>query len=154
MSEVTIEAGRIERRPRTASERITQFISKTPIHIGLGLIGFIWLVPTIGLLVTSFRPRGDIQASGWWTVFAGNINFTINNYQQVITAQGMDGAFMNSVQIAVPSTLIPLTVAALAAFAFSWVISRSAVARRYPTNANTALTNSTTYKPSLSRRPI
>jgi alpha-glucoside transport system permease protein len=121
MSDVTIEAGRVEHRPRTASERLTRFISKTPIHIGLGVIGLIWLVPTIGLLVTSLRPRGEIQASGWWTVFAGNISFTVDNYRQVLTAQGMDGAFMNSVFISVPATLLPLTVAALAAFAFSWI---------------------------------
>jgi alpha-glucoside transport system permease protein len=121
MSEVTIEAGRVERRPTTLSGRIVDAISKSPIHIVLGLIALVWLLPTVGLLVTSFRPRAEIQRSGWWEVFAGNINFTIDNYRQVLDAQGMLGAFMNSVQIAVPSTLIPLTVAALAAFAFSWM---------------------------------
>jgi alpha-glucoside transport system permease protein len=121
MSEVTIEAGRVERKPTTLSGRIVDFISKTPIHIALGLIALVWLLPTVGLLVTSFRPRAEIQRSGWWEIFAGNINFTIDNYRQVLDAQGMLGAFMNSVQIAVPATVIPLTVAALAAFAFSWM---------------------------------
>ena len=67
----------------------------------------IWLLPTIGLLVTSFRPRGDIQNSGWWTTF-GSFHLTLENYQQVLNAQGMGQAFLNSLFIAIPSTLLPL----------------------------------------------
>jgi len=80
----------------------------------------IWLLPTIGLLVTSFRPRGDIQNSGWWTTF-GSFHLTLENYQQVLNAQGMGQAFLNSLFIAIPSTLIPLAVCSLAAYAFSWI---------------------------------
>ncbi|NMC30614.1 MAG: ABC transporter permease subunit [Pelolinea sp.] len=41
-----------------------------PVHIILIGMCIIWLVPTIGLLVTSFRPVQDINSSGWWTIFA------------------------------------------------------------------------------------
>jgi alpha-glucoside transport system permease protein len=104
----------------TTSARILRGLNKAPIHIALGLIALIWLLPTIGLLVTSFRPRGDIQNSGWWTTF-GSFHLTLENYQQVLSAQGMGQAFLNSLFIAIPSTLIPLAVCSLAAYAFSWI---------------------------------
>jgi alpha-glucoside transport system permease protein len=107
----------------TASGRLVRALNKTPIHIALGVIALIWLLPTIGLLVTSFRPRGDIQNSGWWTTF-GSFHLTLENYQQVLSAQGMGQAFLNSLFIAVPSTLIPLAVCSLAAYAFSWISFR------------------------------
>ena len=104
----------------TASGRLVKALGRSPIHIALGVIALIWLLPTIGLLVTSFRPRGDIQNSGWWTTF-GSFHLTLENYQQVLNAQGMGQAFLNSLFIAIPSTLLPLLVCSLAAYAFSWI---------------------------------
>jgi len=105
---------------RTFSQRLSRFISASPIHIVLGLIGLVWLLPSVGLLITSFRPSSDMRATGWWTVIT-NPNFTLDNYQRVIEAEGMAGAFLNSVFITVPSTLIPLIIASLAAFALAWI---------------------------------
>jgi alpha-glucoside transport system permease protein len=104
----------------TASARILRALNRTPIHIFLGIVALIWLAPTIGLLVTSFRPRTDIQSTGWWEVL-GTLRFTLENYQQVISAAGMGQSFINSVIISVPSTLLPLVVCSLAAYAFSWL---------------------------------
>ena len=104
----------------TTSGRLVRALGRSPIHIALGVIALIWLLPTIGLLVTSFRPRGDIQNSGWWTTF-GSFHLTLENYQQVLNAQGMGQAFLNSLFIAIPSTLLPLLVCSLAAYAFSWI---------------------------------
>lgn len=106
--------------PRTAVERITRALNKTPIHIFLGVVAIIWLAPTIGLLVTSFRPRSDIQATGWWEALT-TMRFTLTNYEQVLQSNGLLQAFVNTMVISVPSTLIPLTLASMAAFAFSWV---------------------------------
>ncbi len=107
-------------RERTTSQRIVRFLNKSPIHIGLGLIALVWLAPTVGLLVTSFRPRSDIQVTGWWESFL-QFRFTLANYQEVLTSQGMLEAFGNTFLIAVPSTLIPLALASMAAYAFSWL---------------------------------
>jgi alpha-glucoside transport system permease protein len=104
----------------TTSGRLVRALGRSPIHIALGVIALIWLLPTIGLLVTSFRPRTDIQNSGWWTTF-GSFHLTLENYQQVLNAQGMGQAFLNSLFIAIPSTLLPLLVCSLAAYAFSWI---------------------------------
>jgi len=107
----------------TASARLIRGLNRTPIHIFLGIVALIWLAPTIGLLVTSFRPRTDIQSTGWWDVIA-TLRFTLVNYQSVIEAQGMGRAFLNSLIISVPSTLLPLVVCSLAAYAFSWLTFR------------------------------
>ena len=110
----------IGERPRTLSGRIVQALNKTPIHIALGIVAIIWLAPTIGLLVTSFRPRSDIQATGWWETLS-TLRFTTENYAGVINSQGMLRAFINNIIISIPSTLLPLSFAALAAYAFSWI---------------------------------
>jgi alpha-glucoside transport system permease protein len=107
-------------KARTTSERLVQALNRAPVHIFLGLVALIWLAPTIGLLVTSFRPRSDMQSSGWWEALF-TLRFTTVNYEQVLAAQGMLGAFFNSLWISIPSTILPITIASLAAFAFSWL---------------------------------
>jgi len=77
-------------------------------------------VPTIGLLITSFRPSADMRSTGWWTVLV-EPRFTTANYERVLAGEGMGEAFLNSIWITVPSTLLPLVVAAMAAFALAWV---------------------------------
>lgn len=167
------------------------------------LIIIIWSIPTLGLLISSFRDRFDIQTSGWWTIFphrewvpvttldprelgldsqgvmevegvqgtfeefrqgiesggkritwvgnrrlgkievqeqqwAVNWNFTLDNYKQVLLGQGteiqkadgttetvpgqdMTQAFLNSVAVSIPSTVIPILIAAFGAYAFAWM---------------------------------
>ncbi len=107
-------------RPRTFSGRAVSALNRTPIHVALGAVALIWLAPTVGLLVTSFRPRSDIQATGWWEALSTG-RFTTENYSAVLTAQGMLQAFVNNLFISIPSTILPLIVASLAAYAFSWI---------------------------------
>jgi alpha-glucoside transport system permease protein len=116
---VSVLAGGVVHARPTPAGRVVAALNRTVIHVSLALIGLIWLVPTLGLLVTSFRPRSDIQATGWWDIF--NLHLTAENYRQVLEAQGMLQAFANTVFIAVPSTLLPLGICALAAYAFSWM---------------------------------
>jgi alpha-glucoside transport system permease protein len=116
----TAEAA-VSGRPQVSlSERIVGFITRTPVHLALVVIAVIWLVPTVGLAVTSFRPRSDIQASSWWSSLL-DFNFTLHNYDEVLSRTGMDVSFVNSLVITLPSTLLPLTIGALAAYAFSWI---------------------------------
>ena len=105
---------------KTRSQRLVRFLNKSPIHIALGIIAIIWLAPTVGLFVTSFRPRSDIQVTGWWESFL-QFRYTLANYAEVLSGQGMLQAFVNTLLIAVPSTLIPLVLASMAAYAFSWL---------------------------------
>ena len=73
------------------------------------IVAVIWLGPTIGLLVTSFRPRTDIQSAGWWEVF-GTMRFTLENYQQVNNAFDIGGAAATGV-VTVILTIIVATFA-------------------------------------------
>jgi alpha-glucoside transport system permease protein len=109
-------------RPRngTLSERLVRFIARTPVHIALLAISVIWLVPTVGLAITSIRPRDQIQATGWWTTF-NDFAFTLHNYELVLENARMGSSFVSSVVITVPSTILPLFIGAAAAYAFSWI---------------------------------
>jgi alpha-glucoside transport system permease protein len=110
-------------KPR-AGNAIMTFLKKTPVKIAVVLIAAIWSLPTVGLLVSSFRNQIDISASGWWTVLlhpfeAGQ--WTLSNYSDVLGAGGMAEAFINSLIVTIPATVIPITLAAFAAYAFAWM---------------------------------
>ena len=105
-------------------DKIKRFVTESPLHIVIVVIAFVWLLPTLGLLVTSFRPPGDVINSGWWTVFQQPLDFTqytLHNYQSVLTEQGLGRAFLNSLFISIPATLLPILLAGFAAYAFAWM---------------------------------
>jgi alpha-glucoside transport system permease protein len=93
------------------------------VRVILGVICFAWVVPTFGLLVTSFRSENDANTTGWWSVLGGLGNLTGSNYKEVLTNPNLDlgGAFINSVAISLPATFIPLLIAAWAAYAFTFM---------------------------------
>ncbi len=91
------------------------------LHLAVLGIMILWLVPTFGMLFNSFRTPADVSSSGWWTSIAPPWRFTLDNYEHVLNVNGLGGAFVNSLFIAIPSTVIPIAVAAFAAFAFSWM---------------------------------
>ncbi len=86
------------------------------------VIAILWTVPSLGLLITSFRPQLDIRRSGWWTVFTG-AEFTTENYNEALYGNSNDLStfFVNSFVITLPAVLIPITLALLAAYAFAWI---------------------------------
>jgi alpha-glucoside transport system permease protein len=106
---------------RTPAARLAAFVRRMPVHLTLLALGLVWLVPTVGLAITSFRPRSDILSSGWWHVGGQLSSVTLDNYSEVIHATGMGQAFLNSVYITVPATILPLALGALAAYAFAWI---------------------------------
>lgn len=87
-------------------------------------IALMWTVPTAGIFISSFREENAIKQSGWWTVFAHPFEFsqwTLENYSEVLTSSGMLDAFLNSLLVTIPATVIPITIAAFAAYAFAWM---------------------------------
>ncbi len=104
------------------NKKIARLFSRPLLHIVIIFISLMWLMPSVGLLISSFRARNDVLSSGWWTVFQHPFEFTqysLENYAQVITASGLGRAFLNSLIITIPSTIIPIMIAAFAAYAFA-----------------------------------
>jgi alpha-glucoside transport system permease protein len=85
-------------------------------------IAIIWTVPTLGLLITSFRPQLDVLKSGWWTAFKDPV-FTLDNYRTVLSSgsEGIGQSFVNSIVITIPAVVLPLVLASLAAYGFAWI---------------------------------
>ena len=91
------------------------------VHVVLIVLMIIWLLPTIGLLVNSLRTSADISSSGWWTALFPPTGLTLDSYAAVLSESGIADAFVNSLFITIPATVIPIFVAAFAAYAFSWM---------------------------------
>jgi len=85
-------------------------------------IAILWTIPTLGLLITSFRPELDIRRSGWWSFFSDPA-LTLENYNEVLygSSTNISTALINSLVITIPAVVIPLTLALLAAYAFAWI---------------------------------
>lgn len=118
----------------TASVETRQYVAKQPsilarifdrwlIKLAILAIVIIWVIPTLGVLISSFRPGGLVNATGWWTVFTnlGNNEWTFENYDAVLNSEGFGNAFLNSLSVTIPATVIPITIAAFAAYAFAWM---------------------------------
>jgi alpha-glucoside transport system permease protein len=103
---------------------LKHLILRVPLHLILLSFTAIWMVPTLGLFVTSLRSPQDVFSTGWWSVFAHLFNldqYTFANYLQVIYRQGLGRSFLNSLTISIPATLISTLLAAKAAFGFAWM---------------------------------
>lgn len=101
--------------------RLRKILSRWPLHVILIVTALLWMTPTVGLLVSSFRPATDVASSGWWTAFQTPFEFTLDNYSDVLSQNRMGQSFLNSLIITIPGTVIPIMVAAFAAYAFAWM---------------------------------
>lgn len=119
---VVAEVAAAAPRPaRVEAERRRIDLGSLPLNVALVLLTAVWIVPTLALLVSSFRPRFLINTTGWWQALVPPFQFTLNNYREVLDTYSIGTAFVNSLTIAIPATVIPITIAAFAAYAFSWM---------------------------------
>jgi alpha-glucoside transport system permease protein len=91
------------------------------LHTALIVLMVIWAIPTLGLFVNSFRPATEAFGTGWWSALFPPYNFTFENYAHVLGQSNIGTNFLNSLFISIPATVIPIFVAAFAAYAFSWM---------------------------------
>jgi alpha-glucoside transport system permease protein len=110
--------GKVQRRARLATTKLT---SPWASFIAI-LLAFLWTMPTLGLLVTSFRPDTEIRSSGWWNVLT-NPELTLDNYENALFggSTNLINYFINSLVITIPASLIPISIALLAAYGFAWI---------------------------------
>ena len=107
-----------------AAGRTRKRLSRPWASIASIAIAFLWTIPTLGLFISSFRPRDQIQTTGWWTFFA-DPEVTLENYVDVLqsgtTQLTILESFVNSIAITIPATVVPLMIASMAAYAFAWI---------------------------------
>jgi alpha-glucoside transport system permease protein len=86
------------------------------------------LIPTIGIVGTSFRTMDAVNSSGWWTVITSPLDltqYTLDNYRQAWTGE-IAHSFVNSLAVTLPAIAIPILVAGFAAYAFAFMRSPGA----------------------------
>ena len=117
---VTLPATATRRRESPAT-RIGRLAARGPVSIFLLLVGVLWLIPTIGLLLTSLLPPENIAQDGWWKIVSQPSLASWENYSEVFKNDAIMSALWTTVQIAVGNTLLLVVVAALAGYAFAWL---------------------------------
>jgi len=106
-----------------SAKNVRKRLSSPYASIAAIVIAVLWTVPTFGLFVTSLRPQLAIRRTGWWTALS-DPTFTLDNYKTVLSSEGSAGLgsyFINTFVIVIPSVIIPICLAALAAYAFAWI---------------------------------
>ncbi|HZQ48742.1 MAG TPA: carbohydrate ABC transporter permease [Candidatus Dormibacteraeota bacterium] len=96
-------------------------LQRLPLHIVIIIFCVMWVVPTLGLIINSFRSVSDMASAGWWTVLFPPHGFTLASYQQVLAIEGVGSSIISSVLITIPATVIQLTIATMGAYAFAWM---------------------------------
>jgi alpha-glucoside transport system permease protein len=103
------------------SARIVRFLTRTPIYLLLAFLGLLWLVPTLGLFFTSLLPASLVSSTGWWEVLSSPSIATFENYSDILDNKAITSAIWTTLWIALGATILPIAVAALAAYAFAWL---------------------------------
>ena len=112
------------RKKKSLAGDAARSISSPWASVAAIVIAVLWTIPTIGLLVTSFRDQRAINRSGWWTAFGDPGAFTLQNYRQALapgSSAGLGQYFINTIVITIPAVALPLFLASLAAYAFAWM---------------------------------
>ncbi|MFD7693659.1 carbohydrate ABC transporter permease [Streptomyces sp. NPDC059805] len=128
---MSADAGRLTKaapEPRTAVEgerslgaRLVSFVSGGMVRVFLIVVGLFWLVPTLGLLLSSLRPPDEMSASGWWEVFSKPSQLTFDSYDKLLGNSDITDSILNTVLITVPATVLVVVIGALAGYAFAWM---------------------------------
>ncbi|RXZ72417.1 carbohydrate ABC transporter permease [Agromyces albus] len=109
----------------TKATRVKKRLTSRTATIVSLIIAVIWVIPTFGLLISSFRPEELIKTTGWWTIFE-NWGWTLDNYSEVLlssssSAPQLGSYFVNSIAITVPVVVFATVLAAMAAYALAWI---------------------------------
>ena len=105
----------------TAAGRVLRIFGKAPVHLILVVVGVFWLVPTLGLFLTSLLAPEQFTEEGWWQIFSKPSLATLDNYDKVFDTEAITSALWTTVLVSVGGTILPIVVAAMAGYAFAWL---------------------------------
>ncbi|HXG40942.1 MAG TPA: carbohydrate ABC transporter permease [Candidatus Limnocylindrales bacterium] len=100
---------------------LSRAIRRLPLHLTVWVVMAIWLVPTLGLIVNSFRSIEEMSRSGWWTALFPPHGLTLESYARVLGTENVATSFLNSLLITIPATVIQVTIATMAGYGFAWM---------------------------------
>ena len=121
---MTTAAAEVRTKPvvqESFATKILRWVGKAPVHFILIVVGLLWLVPTLGLFLTSLVAPAEVNSTGWWEIFSKPSLGTFENYQEIWKDENIRSAFWTTVWIALGGTFVPIIVAALAGYAFAWL---------------------------------
>src|SRR3954467_15404904 len=106
---------------QSLGSRLVEKLGGELVRVFLIVVGLFWLVPTIGLLVSSLRAPEDMSATGWWHVFSKPSQLTFDSYQKLLENNDITSSLWNTVLITVPATVLVVVIGSLAGYAFAWM---------------------------------
>jgi alpha-glucoside transport system permease protein len=118
---VAADARRAPVVQESAAAKILRFAARAPVHVVLVFVGVLWLVPTIGLFLTSLLSAQDYNNNGWWRVISHPHLSTWANYSNLWNNTGIPHAIATTAEIAIGGTILPILIGALAGYAFAWL---------------------------------
>jgi len=125
MAEAGAHAGTVPsaaaRRREPLSRRVVRALSRGPVNVLLAFIAVLWLLPTLGLFLTSLLPADLANSQGWWTVLSEPSAATLENYNQLLQNEEITTALVTTVLVAIGGTVVPILIGALAGYAFAWL---------------------------------
>ncbi|WP_031478220.1 carbohydrate ABC transporter permease [Streptomyces bicolor] len=111
----------VVKNEQSLGARLASFVSGGLVRVFLIVVGLFWLVPTIGLLLSSLRPPEEMTASGWWEVFSKPSQLTFDSYDKLLSNSDITDSILNTVLITVPATVLVVIIGSLAGYAFAWM---------------------------------
>ncbi|MBA3841534.1 MAG: carbohydrate ABC transporter permease [Actinobacteria bacterium] len=122
MATYEAEAPVVVRDPSEAvPARIARFATRLPVHLFLAFVAILWLMPALGLFLTSLLSPSDFATHGWWKVISSPHLATWANYANVWNNTDIPHALVVTAEIAIGGTILPILIAASAGYAFAWI---------------------------------
>ncbi|HEU5042650.1 MAG TPA: carbohydrate ABC transporter permease [Nocardioidaceae bacterium] len=106
---------------RSLPARIAARTGGGALRIFLIVIALLWLIPTFGLLVESFRDPAQYANGGWWEAIVHPAQLTATNYEALLQNSTITSSFLNTVYITVPATILVVLIGSAAGYAFAWM---------------------------------
>ncbi|XKK59004.1 carbohydrate ABC transporter permease [Streptomyces sp. ARC32] len=117
----TAAPGTTVKAKQSLGSRLAEAVGGGLVRVFLIVVGLFWLVPTIGLLLSSLRTPQDMAASGWWKVFTEPSRLTFQSYEELLKNGDITSSLLNTALITVPATVLVVVIGALAGYAFAWM---------------------------------
>lgn len=106
---------------RPLGARIAALVGGGVMRVVLILVALFWLMPTVGLFLSSLRSADRIAATGWWKIFTVPSELTFDNYSRLLDNPTFTDSLFSTVLITVPSTVLVVVIGSLAGYAFAWM---------------------------------